>query len=248
MRIEVLAGIVPALVQGSPDGFAPSGGPLAALPALALLGLGALHGVNPGMGWLFAVGLGLQRRSGAAVWRALPPMALGHAVAIGAALAVAGALGSSVPPMVMKWGIAAVLAGFGVYRLFRTGHPRYGGMLVGARELATWSFLMASAHGAGLMVVPFVLGGRAGGAGAMPEPDAGQGAHATHVAAGSGADPTAAILASALHTVGYLVVAGLVAWLVYRRFGLRILRTHWVNLDLVWSGALILTGVLAALL
>lgn len=246
MILDSLAGIVQTLAAAPPDSHALSDGVPLALPVLALLGLGALHGVNPGMGWLFAVGLGLQRRSEAAVWRALPPLALGHALAIGGALALAAALGAIVPIRILKGVVALVLIGFGLHRLIRTRHPRYGGMLVGFRELTVWSFLMASAHGAGLMVVPFVLGGGGGGGGHATH--AGHASHGTGLAAGVGGDPTAALLASALHTVGYLAVAGLVAALVYRRFGVRILRTHWVNLDLVWSIALVATGVLTALL
>ncbi len=242
MGVESLAGIFPALAAVPSDSLTLSDGPLVALPAVALLGLGALHGINPGMGWLFAVGLGLQRRSEAAVWRALPPLALGHALAIAAALALAAALGAVVPTRILKGVVAAVLVGFGAYRLVRTRHPRYGGMLVGFRELAVWSFLMASAHGAGLMVVPFVLGdGQAGG-------DGGHGGHGAHLVAGASGDPTATLLASVLHTVAYLAVAGAVAALVYRRFGVRILRTHWVNLDLIWSIALMATGGLTLLL
>lgn len=248
MIVDSMAGILPALAAASPDSHVPSGGVSLALPALALLGLGALHGVNPGMGWLFAVGLGIQRRSEAAVWRALPPLALGHALAIAGALALAAALGAIVPIRILKGVVAVVLIGFGLHRLLRTRHPRYGGMLVGFRELTVWSFLMASAHGAGLMVVPFVLGGGAGDGGAAHGGHAGHAAHGTGLAAGVGGDPTAALVASALHTVGYLAVAGLVAALVYRRFGVRILRTHWVNLDLVWSIALVATGVLTAVL
>lgn len=236
----------------------PLGDPVAAaMPVLALLGLGALHGINPGMGWLFAVGLGLQRRREAAVWRALPPLALGHALAIAAALVVAALIGAAVPAAILEWAVAVLLGGYGAYRLVRTRHPRYGGMLVGARELVIWSFLMASAHGAGLMVVPLVLArGGSGVSGAGPTFTAGPGAagHAAHGAAGAellagaAVEPTAAILASVLHTVGYLLVAGAVAALVYRRLGLRVLRTHWVNLDLFWSVALIATGALTVLL
>ena len=139
------------MVQG-PGGWA----------VLALLGLGALHGINPAMGWLFAVALGLQEKRARAVWRALPPLALGHALAIAVVVAVFTTIGVLVPMRVLRWGVALLLAGFGVYRLFRHAHFRYGGMRVGARELTIWSFLMATAHGAGLMVLPFVLEDEAG--------------------------------------------------------------------------------------
>src|SRR5215470_18093019 len=122
-----------------------------------MLLLGAYHGINPGMGWLFAVALGMQQGSGRGVWRALPPIALGHVLAIGAVVLTAGVAQLVVPLEALKVAIAAILVGFGVYRLFRHRHPRYGGMQVGFRDLTTWSFLMATAHGAGLMVLPFVM-------------------------------------------------------------------------------------------
>ena len=128
-------------------------------PWLALAGLGALHGVNPGMGWLFAVALGLQEGRARAVWRALPPLALGHALAIALAVAVAAAIGGIIPVAPLRWGVAAVLLGFGLLRLRFHRHPRYGGMRVGPRQLTIWSFLMATAHGAGLMILPVVLAG-----------------------------------------------------------------------------------------
>lgn len=239
----------------------------AALPWLALLLLGAVHGVNPGMGWLFAVALGLQRRRGSAVWRALPPLAAGHALAIVGALAVAAAVGLVLPLSVLRWAVAAILVGFGVYKLLRSRHPRYGGMRVGAKDLTIWSFLMASAHGAGLMVVPFVLGAGGGAEAAMAGAGSAMGGaaaagHAGHaagaagghaaqglVAAGlPGGDVWASLLASVAHTAGYLLVTALVAAVVYRKVGVRFLRTGWVNLDLVWAVALILTGLVTPFL
>src|SRR5918911_21332 len=110
------------------------------------------------MGWLFAVGRGLQERDRRALWRALGPLALGHALAIGAALLLAITLGQVLPLRWLRWVVAAALLGVGLDGLVRHRHVRLGGMRVSARELTTWSFLMASAHGAGLMVLPFVLG------------------------------------------------------------------------------------------
>ena len=110
------------------------------------------------MGWLFAVALGLQRGSRKAVWSALGPLAVGHAVAMLVTIGAAVAVGSVLPPSTLKWGVAGVLVALGVYRLVRSRHIVYGGMQVNSRELATWSFLMATAHGAGLMVLPLVLG------------------------------------------------------------------------------------------
>ena len=202
--------------------------------AIALLALGAGHGINPGMGWLFAVALGFQRQSRLAVWGALGPLALGHALAIAAAIAAAGVIGLVVPPRVLQWGTAALLLGLGLYRLARSRHISYGGMRVDARELATWSFLMASAHGAGLMVLPLLMGN-------PPAPG-----HAHHMAASAIALADiewSGIVAALVHTAGYLLVTGAIAVVVYERVGLRFLRKAWVNLDLMWAAALVLTGV-----
>lgn len=217
---------------------------------LALLMLGGLHGINPGMGWLFAVSLGLQEQDGRAVWRALGPLALGHALAIGATLLMAVALGMVLPLWVVKWIAAVALLAFGILHLVRHRHPRGGGMRVGARQLTLWSFFMASAHGAGLMALPFAL--------RLAEPQ-GHGAHAHAMAAGMGnhshhlalaALPgidSAGVMATLVHTAGYLAVAGIVALVVYHRLGLRLLRTAWINLDLLWAGALIVTALLVPL-
>lgn len=199
----------------------------------AILLLGAVHGINPAMGWLFAVSLGMQEGRSSAAWRALGPLAVGHALAIGATLLVASVLGLVVPIEVLRWMTAVALLCFGVRGLVRHTHPRLGGMRVGARELTGWSFLMASAHGAGLMVLPFVLRSHAPAAhhSAM---------HAGHAAAMDGAT----LLATLLHTAGYLVVAGAIAWVVCAKVGLRVLRTAWINMNLVWAIALIATALL----
>jgi len=110
----------------------------------AMLVLGAYHGINPGMGWLFAVALGMQQKSARGVWRALPPIALGHAVAVGTVFVAATAAGIVVPLHVLKVVIATMLITLGCYRLWRHRHPRFGGMQVGFRDLTAWSFLMAS--------------------------------------------------------------------------------------------------------
>ena len=136
-------------------------GSVASLGATALslmFLLGAYHGVNPAMGWLFAVALGMQERSGRAVGRSLLPIALGHALAV-SLVVLAAALAQAVLPLGrVKALVAAILLGFGLYCLVRRRHPRWGGMQVGFRDLTIWSFLMASAHGAGFMVLPLLLG------------------------------------------------------------------------------------------
>ena len=208
-------------------------------PWAALLLLGAVHGLNPGMGWLFAVALGLQERDRRAVWGALGPLALGHALAIAAALLVAAAVGLVVPTAGLRWIVAAALLGFAIVRLRRHTHPRWATMRVGPRDLTLWSFLMASAHGAGLMALPFALAAEAGAGGAHAR----HGAHAAVMAALPGGS-AAGLLATVAHTAGYLAVLTLVAVLVYERLGLRMLRTAWINLDLVWSAALACTAVL----
>ena len=123
----------------------------------AMVLLGAYHGINPGMGWLFAVALGMQHGSARGVWRALPPIALGHAASVGVILLTATLAGFVVPLDVLRVIVALMLVTLGLYRLWRHRHPRYGGMQVGFRDLTAWSFLMASAHGAGVMVLPFVM-------------------------------------------------------------------------------------------
>jgi hypothetical protein len=129
-----------------------------ALGYLALAGMGAFHGLNPGMGWLFAVALGLQERSRAAVLRAFAPIALGHALSVAAVVTLVGTAQAFVSPEVLRVAGAALLVLFGVYKLLRPlAHPRWVGMRVGFRDLAAWSFVMATAHGAGLMLVPVLL-------------------------------------------------------------------------------------------
>jgi len=222
-------------------------------PWAALALLGAVHGLNPGMGWLFAVALGLQEKSRRAVWGALLPLAAGHALAIAAAIALAAAAGLVVPTGGIRWIVAAMLLVLGVERLRRHRHPRWVGMRVGARDLTLWSFLMASAHGAGLMALPFVLAATdPAAADHHLEHGLGPGGHAAgvvHAAAMSALPPGAmtGLLATAAHTVGYFLVLVLMAVLVYERLGLRLLRTAWINLDLVWAGALTCTAVLTAL-
>ena len=197
--------------------------------------LGAYHGINPGMGWLFAVALGLQQGSARGVWRALPPIVAGHAAAVAMVLLVAGAAQLIVPFDVLRFVVASVLIALGLYRLRRHGHPRFGGMQVGLRDLAVWSFLMASAHGAGLMLVPLLIGGGAVEA-AVPD---GLSHHASALAG-----PLLGLMATTVHMVGYLGVTSLVAWTVYHKVGLRILRSAWFNIDLIWAGALVVAGLL----
>ena len=198
-----------------------------------MIGLGAYHGINPGMGWLFAVALGMQQGRASGVWRALPPIALGHAAAVGVVVAIAAIAQVVIPRETLKVGIAAMLVTLGGYRLWRHRHPRFGGMQVGFRDLAIWSFLMASAHGAGLMVLPFIM--------KIDAAVSAEGAHAHHTMTATA--PWTEALAIGLHSLTYLLVTTLIAWVVYRKVGLAILRTAWFNLDWLWAGALVVTGV-----
>ena len=185
------------------------------------------------MGWLFALALGLQQRSERAIWLALIPIALGHAASVALVAGAVLALGGVVRPGVLELVAAAVLLAFGAYKL-RTyyRHPRWVGMKVGWRDLIAWSFLMATAHGAGLMIAPalVVVASVASPVAAMAGmPDA----------------PGTLALAVAVHTAAMLVVMATVAWIVYRKVGLAVLRRSWVNFDLIWAIALLVVGLLA---
>jgi len=207
-------------------------------PWLALILLGAYHGLNPAMGWLFAVALGLQEGRREAVVRAFWPIALGHAAAV--VLVVTAVLAAQVviPLVVLRYLGAGALILFGLYKLVRRKHPRWVGMRVGFRDLTAWSFVMASAHGAGLMLVPVLLKL----SGMMQEME-----HQAHEHWGHGvhlflADPAvhAGFTAITVHTLAMFAVMAAVAVVVYERLGLMILKRTWFNVDLLWAGALTL--------
>jgi hypothetical protein len=216
-------------------------------PWLTLFGLGAFHGINPAMGWLFAVGLGLQEQKRAAVLRALPPIALGHALAIGIIIAAVLLARINVPPFALKVAAAAILFAFGLYRLFRSRHPNWVGMRVGFGDLTLWSFVMASAHGAGLMLIPLFLK-------APPQTLAPHGGgttlhmHSHGLGFANFSTPSLLTSSIAVHTLGYLLVTGLIAILVYERLGVGILRRTWFNVDMFWMLALMITGLLILVL
>jgi hypothetical protein len=203
-----------------------------AWPWVALVLLGAYHGINPGMGWLFAVAIGLQEKSRRSVLRSLVPIALGHALSIAVVVAIVGSVQTIAPPRALRKGGALALIAFGLFKFAKPRlHPRWVGMRVRAGELALWSFLMATAHGAGLMLFPVLL--------AFP---ANAHAHHTHGAAGGGSvgRDGAAVL---VHTMAMLLAMGLVALIVYEKLGLAILRRAWMNLDLVWAIAIVAAGL-----
>jgi hypothetical protein len=199
----------------------------------ALIALGAFHGVNPGMGWLFAVALGMQERRRGAVLRALLPLSAGHALAVCAAVAAALAIGTVIPLSWVRLPLAGMLVALGVFRLYRHRHPRLAGMRVSMSRLALWSFVMATAHGAGLMVVPVFV--------AMSM--AGESGHAHHTP-GVGSDLVPAVLATMAHGAGYLAVTAFMALLVFEKLGVGILRRAWINVDVIWTTALVVTGTL----
>lgn len=202
---------------------------------LVLFGLGAYHGLNPGMGWLFALALGLQERSRRALLQALVPIAIGHFLAVGLVALPAVLLQGLLPLRLLRGGAALALLAIGIYRWIRARHPRWVGLRVGFRELMVWSTLMASSHGAGLMLAPLLLGPLC-------------------VAPGHGSGAVwllwslrNALGASAVHTLGALLTMGLAAWAVYEWVGLAILRRMWVNMDLLWALVLMLTAFLMLL-
>lgn len=204
---------------------------------VAILGLGLFHGLNPGMGWLFAVSNGLQTRTATGVLAALPPLALGHLLAVAAVLLPVSLLSLYTTHFALLKLLAGLaLIAFGAYKLLFPRHPRLLAR-IGRSHLVLWSFLMATSHGAGLMLVPFVLDlEHSGGALAV---------HAVHLAQMGGNGVTVATLATLLHTLAMIAAAGAVAWIVYRWVGLRMLQKSWFNLDLVWAWFLIFVGAVA---
>lgn len=209
----------------------------------ALLSLGALHGLNPGMGWLFAVALGMQQGNRRAVWRALGPLAIGHALAIAAAVAVALSLGVVVPRTGVRWGAAVLLVGLGLLQLRGHRHAALGrwrvGLRASGRELTVWSFVVATAHGAGLMAAPFAL--RATDPASMGR--SGHADHAMPALASMASIDWPTVWATGVHTAGYLLVTAVLAVAVYERASIHVVRRAWLNFDLVWAAALVVTGV-----
>ena len=195
---------------------------------LALAGLGAFHGLNPGMGWLFAVALGLHQHDRRIVWLSAIPIALGHALSVAI---VAGAFfwaGLIVDAHMLRIGAGLLLIGWALYH-WRYGHRhrvRFG-MRTGLIGLGVWSFLMATAHGAGLMLWPVLMPLCVA---AAAEPD-------------SAGPLVTALIGIGVHTLAMLAVTTALAVAVYEWIGLEILRSAWINVDLVWTWALIAAGV-----
>jgi hypothetical protein len=194
------------------------------------------------MGWLFALTLGLQEKRRAAVVKALLPIALGHAAAISVVLIVLHFAQDALPHRIVRIVTAVILFSVGSYRLFRSSHPRGARMRAGAKDLFYWSFLMASAHGAGLMLAPVLLTQPMLG---MEHP-----MHGVHAIPAS-VPPAVLALAVVFHTLGLLLVAGALALLFYQsyeKFGLAMLQHTWFNFDLLWAITLLIAAVLALVL
>jgi hypothetical protein len=205
----------------------------AQLGVLALLGV--FHGINPGMGWLFAVSIGLQTGSQRRLLRALPAIAAGHELAVGVMVVVLTVTSSLLAAKVVVLAGGALLVGFGLWRLVRQRHLRWVGMRLNARDLALWSFVMSSMHGAGLMLVPVLV---------FPIDE-----HVSALDLHAGVAQVAlhALLALVVHTGAMIVTCGAVALLVYRALGLTVLRRWWINLDQVWAVALVGAGAVTLL-
>nr|WP_240197273.1 hypothetical protein [Nonomuraea lactucae] len=178
------------------------------------------------MGWLFAVARGLQERSRAKLLASLPAIAAGHLASVALVAIVISATGSLTTARTVAIAGGAVLVGFGLWRLLSKRHFRWVGMRLSLPQLAAWSFLMSSAHGAGLMLIPLFTGMHTGHAG-----------HAGHALYGS-------LGLAVLHTLAMFAVAGVVAVIVYELAGLTILRRAWFNVDRMWAAALVAAGVI----
>lgn len=200
----------------------------------AVVGSGVFHGVNPAMGWLFATALGLQRGSRRALLLALPPIALGHAASILLFTSSAAAIGAYVPGVALHWSLGALLIAWAAWQhAYGHRHRVRVGMTVGFAGLAAWSALMATMHGAGLMLMPAML------------PLCGAGGSA-EFGGFSGASNTLAVSLAftALHTLTTLATTAAIALLAYEYLGLGVLRRGWINFDWLWRGALVATGTL----
>jgi len=207
---------------------------------LALLGLGAYHGLNPAMSWLFAVSQGMQQGSRRGVTRSLLPIAIGHELSIVVIAAAVFGAAAVVDTSVLHIAAAAILVAFGLFRFAKPhAHWRWTKMRVNNRELTLWSFLMATAHGAGLMVAPALIGLQGASAAAASSVSAHD--HADVVLGTQSSIPAVGV-GVMLHVAAMLVVMGVVALVVYEKLGLGLLRRAWVNTDQVWAGAFVLAG------
>jgi len=208
-----------------------------AWPYILLGLLGAYHGINPAMGWLFAVALGMQERSRHAVLRSLLPIAIGHECSIVLVAVLVVGLGLVADTHHLHLAAGVGLIAFGIFRFLRPhAHFRWGAkMQVNRRELGWWSFLMSTAHGAGLMVAPVLIGAGATAAEASSDHDL------EHVNAAM-ISPAAGGLALLLHVASMMLVMAIVAVVVYEKLGVAILRQAWLNTEWLWAGAFVMAG------
>ena len=203
-------------------------------PWLTLAGLGAFHGLNPAMGWLFAVALGLNRNSRAIIVQALPVIALGHAASIAMVAGAVMVAGIAIKGHALLVGSGILLIGWAIYhQLYGHRHRVRVGMRTGLAGLALWSFLMATAHGAGLMVLPALI--------PLCLADSPVGEVAATGSVGL------ALAAVGIHTAAMLAVTGAIAVAVREWLGLAVLRSAWINFDLIWTAGLMLAGVVLLL-
>lgn len=196
---------------------------------LASVGLGIFHGINPAMGWLFALSYGLQEKSRRSIVRSLAWIVVGHEAAVLPSALVITLFASQVSRGVAMGVVTLVLLAFGLVLLLRPRHFRWVGMRLRPWQLAWWSFLMSTVTGAGLMLAPVLLHTTSG--------------HEHAVSGALADDLGAAAVVALVHAVGMAFAAGSVALIVYQTVGLRILRTHWVNLDRVWAIAFVVAGL-----
>jgi hypothetical protein len=228
-------------------------------PWISLALMGAFHGLNPAMGWLFAVAIGFQERQLRAVVKALAPITLGHALSIGLIAVPVGLLGLVFPEDLLLIVIGLILLGFAGYKLAtRFRHTRWVGMRLRPHELVWWSFLMATAHGAGLMLAPIIThlrdesvprafaqearGEHIMANGQLMQSPIMQVQHAGHPMSAGEDSISPAVASVGVHSAAMLVVAGTIAIVVYRKLGVEVLRRAWINLDLIWFGAFLVTG------
>jgi hypothetical protein len=199
-------------------------------PWLVLIALGAFHGLNPAMGWLFAVALGLYQQSRKVVLVSLIPIALGHAASIAVVVYAVFALGAAIDTRTFRILSGALLIAWAVYHaLYGHRHRARIGLSTGLIGLFAWSFVMATAHGAGMMLIPVLM--------PMDQP----GEHAQHMLATDSL--LVATFAIMVHSLAMLVTTGAVALTVYEWVGLDFLTRGWINLDFLWTAALIFMGL-----
>jgi hypothetical protein len=203
---------------------------------LAVVASGLYHGVNPGMGWPLAVAAGLMERDARALGKALGPLTVGHLLAMLLVILPFGLLVALVQwQRQIQIGSSLLVIGFGAFRLMNHRHPRALAR-IRPTHLGLWSFAVAIAHGAGLMLVPIYLG--------LCQS---VGLDGTNEAAGTLVNTNLgmAMLVAAVHSIAMIAGGGFLAWLVYRYLGLRFVSRSWFNLDAPWAFSLMLVGTVS---